>query len=100
LNNRDWKEGGLSQCTFATFCTVCSITYIPVFTLKGICFNSDIDWNYYLKVGKGYEIQPYEGYKNNDIVFKKSFRRWEVVQKNGLPPPFAKHELFLNISSN
>ena len=61
--------GGTYACNQVSLCTVCSIHSYPVFTLKGSCDVGPIDWNYYLKLNEGSQIEMYEGYKRTNIVY-------------------------------
>ena len=60
-------------CDYLDICTVCNIPNTPVFTLKGICDHSEIDWNYYLGIdkSKGY-ITHYDGYKRGEILMSNN----------------------------
>ena len=51
-----WQEGRTVACNRYTLCTICTITGTPVFTLKGACHESNLDWNYYMTVGNEYQI--------------------------------------------
>ena len=72
LSNGLWKQGG-HECNYGALCAVCSITDTPVFTLKGICIDGDIDYNYYMKLGDKHEIKFFEGYKLNNIIFNETY---------------------------
>ena len=70
-----WYYGLTGECPYENLCTVCSVTDTPVFTLKGVCDASGLDWNYYMNVDAKNEINNYEGYKNNRI-FRFNNRTW------------------------
>ena len=44
-----WQQAN-SNCKELSLCTVCEMKEDPVFTIKGLCYESDYDWNYYLIV--------------------------------------------------
>ena len=44
-------------------CTLCSIENVPIFTLKGVCKESGLFYNYFLKIGDKNEVEYYEAYK-------------------------------------
>ena len=99
LNDGLWKEGASNECRSSELCTVCSFTHTPVLTLKGACFHSDIDWNYYIKIGNKNEVVSYEGYKLTNIFLNNKLHRWEILTKGGIPQNFVAH-LYLNATSN
>lgn len=55
------------RCTNIKLCTICSVENTPVFSLKGVCVESGISYNYYMNIDSKNEIYNYEGYKNNNI---------------------------------
>ena len=57
-------------CSHLQICTVCTIPNLPVFTLKGVCFESSINLNYYLNIDDRNQIINYAGYKRGNISFK------------------------------
>ena len=82
-SNGLWKEGLDSTCKIATMCTICKIEGEPVFTLKGICFVADMDWNYYITQNNRNEITYFDGYKDTKIIqTNDSSHRWEFASKN------------------
>ena len=74
-NDGVWLEA-TSGCYEISLCTVCEIIGIPVFTIKGICPESDYDWNYYLSMDNLNRIKHYEGYKMSTILFDYSTQAW------------------------
>ena len=62
-----WYFSTSGNCDQQTLCTVCSIQDDPVFTVKGSCSSSNIDYNYYMNLDSKNEIYNYEGYKGNNI---------------------------------
>ena len=65
-------------CTIRqTLCTICTITNTPVFTLKGACYESFIDWNYYMTVGNDYQIEHFDGYDDTKLIPLNGNRGWE-----------------------
>ena len=88
-NDGSWIDiRGDFGCQYTSLCTVCELKIQPVFTLKGLCGMSDVDWNYYLDMDNEYQIKRYEGYKNTDIVYDNEAERWKIVAKEGNPPSF------------
>ena len=75
--------GGTYACNQVSLCTVCSIQSYPVFTLKGSCDVGPIDWNYYLKLNEGNQIEMYEGYKRTNIVYDNITTKWRIQMKSG-----------------
>ena len=62
-----WYYGLSGGCSSENLCTICSVEDTPVFTFKGLCYASVIDYNYYINVDSNHEIKDYEGYKHNKI---------------------------------
>ena len=81
-NNGFWM-GGTDACFVHSFCSICVINTQPVFTLKGVCYNSVVDYNYYISVDASLQIEFYEGYKSTNIVYEKSNQTWRVARKSG-----------------
>lgn len=72
-----WKEGSHNLCyIYLSLCTLCQITNQPVLTLKGMCYHSEMDWNYYPQIDDNNLIKEYEGYKRMKIVFSESTGMW------------------------
>ena len=86
-NDGAWVEGYFA-CTQVSLCTVCYIINEPVFTLKGICYIGEADYNYYISVDTKNEIQLYEGYKKTNIIFNKDNQNWNIFTKPGYPQTF------------
>ena len=82
-----WIEGQ-SACTLLSLCTVCEIKGNPVFTVKGICYMGDIDWNYYLSLDDKNQIKLYEGYKKTNIIYDQDRKKWNVSTKGEYPKNF------------
>ena len=85
----------LQACYVKSLCTLCEIKGQPVFTLKGICYSGDLDWNYYLSVDDKQQIKAYEGYKTMDIIFDKIGNKWKFSAKEGHLQELI-HELAIN----
>ena len=77
-NDGVWLEA-TSSCYEFSLCTVCEIINFPIFTIKGICPESDNDWNYYLSIDNLYQIKHYEGYKMSKIAFDYSTQTWIIT---------------------
>ena len=57
-------------CPNLDMCTVCTILNTPVFTFKGVCLASLVDWNYYMGIdNETREITHYDGYKRGILDF-------------------------------
>ena len=63
-----WYFNNHGDCERQSLCTVCSIQNEPIFTLKGACWASDVDYNYYMNIDSKHEIYNFEGYKGNDVT--------------------------------
>lgn len=68
-------------CTNQLLCTVCEIEDTPVFTMKGLCNSSNVDWNYYMKIDSKNEINIFEGYKNA-IIYKDLNGTWHATSND------------------
>ena len=77
-----WHVGFQLECDFYTLCTICRITRTPVFTVKGQCYKSGIDFNYYLVVDKMNQVHSFEGYKDTEIIYNKESNSWRFYEKN------------------
>ena len=62
-SNGRWKYS--SEKDSIELCTLCLLPRVPIFTLKGICKQSGIYFNYYLKINEKNEIGYYEAYKTS-----------------------------------
>ena len=74
-NDGFWVEGR-TDCRKLSLCTVCEIQGTPVFTIKGLCHDTDYDWNYYLSVDNDNRIMSYEGYQRSRIFLNDTFKEW------------------------
>lgn len=86
-NDGSWL-GGRYVCTNGYLCTVCNIPNQPVFTVKGVCGTTDIDWNYYLSVDTNYQVNFYEGYKKTNILLDENSQKWYFTPVAGFPLNF------------
>ena len=60
------------SCPKLDICTVCSIENTPVFTFKGFCESSVVDWNYYMaRNNTTGEVTHYDGYKRGPRIYFK-----------------------------
>ena len=66
-NDGAWLDG-IRECNLISLCTVCQFKTQPVFTVKGICYAGEIDWNFYPIIGARNALEKYEGYKKVDII--------------------------------
>ena len=76
-----WMDGHKNLCRFyLSLCTVCTFYRQPIFTAKGICPNSILDWNYYPIIDSKNQVKMYEGYKKKSrIFFDKDSQKWKIV---------------------
>ena len=81
-----WLNG---DCLLISLCSVCEIVGNPVFTMKGLCFLADIDWNNYISIDHNNTLQFYEGYKTTNIVFNEGTQSWNILQKVGRSQKFV-----------
>ena len=77
-------------CDYLDVCTVCSIPDTPVFTLKGICHSSAINWNYYIAIDKNKgHISHYDGYKRGEIsISDKSWKSLGITHNLTMPKSY------------
>ena len=57
-----WEYESKSACAGMRICTVCSFTKSSMFTMKGICFDSLMEWNYYMATDEWDTISYFGGY--------------------------------------
>ena len=89
-NDGSWEEGGSSTCKWdSTLCTICTFNTTPVFTLKGLCFESKINWNYYMTLNKGHKVNYFEGYKRTNLVPVHRNQTWEFVEPDEENPSYT-----------
>ena len=80
-----WLEGNYNLCAqILSLCAICDIYRQPVFTQKGICYSSIIDWNYYQIIDSTNQIKLYEGYKKKTkIILDQEIQKWRIVTTPG-----------------
>ena len=85
-----WQGGGTNTCSGLgiTLCTVCSINNTPVFTLKGVCYESDIDWNFYMVFDNNNQLAYFDGYKDTKIIPINENPGWKIFFKKERGPSF------------
>ena len=81
-NDGSWWVGQ-SDCRVVSLCSVCEIVGVPVFTLKGTCSSSEIDWSYYLSIDDRHRLEMYAGYKKLDIVYDDDKDAWKIDKRPG-----------------
>ena len=93
-----WQDGTHNLCSFyLSLCTVCVIYRQPVFTVKGTCQQSLIDWNYYPIIDLQNQIKQYEGYKKNSIIFfDEGPQKWKMAPG----PADTQKNIFVEWSTN
>jgi hypothetical protein len=53
-----------------------------VFTVKGLCYESDVDWNYYMALDNKNRLAYFDGYKDTAISPLKDNGGWEISSKH------------------
>ena len=93
-----WLEGNHNLCAqLVSLCTICEVYRQPVFTLKGICYTSIIDWNYYQIIDLSNQIKMYEGYKKKtNIILDKGTQKWKIETT----PGYSEKKIEAKLSSN
>ena len=86
LNNDGTWLQDKSGCNYLSLCTVCEIKETTVFTIKGLCNESDYEWNYYPIIDGDDQIKLYEGYRRSQIIFNSSTQEWSFAPH----PDYAK----------
>ena len=82
-----WHDAGI-LCDRETLCTVCSISGTPVFTIKGVCYHSAIDWNYYMMFDEYHKIQYFDGSKETKILPIEGNGAWKSDTKRRVIPNY------------
>ena len=90
-----WIEGEDNLCSYyLSLCTICIIYRQPVFTLKGICDHSFIEWNYYPIIDSKNQIKLYEGFKRKSTInFDEKSKKFNIFVKTGYSEKSIKVEL-------
>ena len=99
-NDGLWQYGDIPTCIWKTLCTVCFIPNMPVFTLKGLCGLSDVDYNYYLALDNMNQVKLLEGYRDTNLIKSKSGLNWEFSAKVGSHEKFSGKLLSNDSSRN
>ena len=82
----DWGDGKHVTCNMEMLCFACQIKNVPVFTLKGICPRTKLDWNYYAKLNNFGALDFYDGYKQTNIKYDNG--KWVILMKDGTSSNF------------
>ena len=61
-------------------CTVCSIQDTPIYTLRGGCWTSTFDFNYYLSADWEHGVY-FDGYKTSRLEIQEG--KWKLSEKHG-----------------
>ena len=69
---------GKYGCAIMSLCTICEIRKQPVFSWKGSCDTSSIDWNFYPHIDSTHQIRLYEGYRYANITFDEHSKKWNI----------------------
>ena len=86
LTDGSWNVAFGSCTDVLKLCTVCSVTEPPIFTMKGLCRVSNVDFNFYLANNENREVF-YEGYKDGLLVKKRG--RWMISDRTDLKLNFS-----------
>ena len=89
-NDGAWLDG-IRECNRISLCIVCQFKTQPVVTVKGVCYDGEIDWNFYPIIGARNELEKYEGYKKVDITYDNKTEKWNIVAKPGYPQNFIAY---------
>ena len=73
-------------------CFACQIKNVPIFTLKGACSKTKVDWNYYINLNDSGELDFYDGYKLTNLEYRDG--KWLFLMKDVTSSNF-KYELFV-----
>ena len=77
----------VTHCKSKT-CSICAWTDHPVFNLRGLCPNTQVDEQYVLLPEKTFGGNVlFFGIKNNNILFNQETSSWQIV-KNGIKEIF------------
>ena len=69
-----------SSCSYKS-CFICGWNREPLFTLRGLCSNSNLDNQYILRTDITYnENLFFYGMSNNNIVYSNSMKSWLIVE--------------------
>ena len=78
-----WDSAWGTSCQLGdALCTICTIDNTPIFTLKGNCEQSYIDWNYYLSLDRQHQIEFFEGYKNTHLLQSNDHMGWTFREQD------------------
>ena len=73
------------SCT-VKYCFLCSWRYKPKFTLKGLCSDSKVDYQYVLLPQKTYDEHViFSGYQRNYMIFNKELGSWLIIGDKFVP---------------
>ena len=95
-----WHSSFGTACVSGNaLCTICAIDNTPVFTLKGHCW-SYMDWNYYLSLDSGHQIQYFEGDKDTYLLQSKEDKIWSFKEREKTHQTYANKLIPGNSSEN
>ena len=78
--NTDGGKYHDSSCQVKS-CYVCAWNHMPVFTLRGLCGNTQLDSKYILRPEITYDGNVFfYGIEMNNIIFNKAIRSWLIVE--------------------
>ena len=73
--NGFWDLKSSFTCSLLKACPVCSFDKIPILSWKGTCFESNLDYYWYLAKDEKHGIF-YDGYKGAKLYPSRDFRKW------------------------
>ena len=88
-----WQVGEENCFARTSLCTVCSIENTPVFTIKGTCYASKVDYNYYMSLDMNNQLEYFEGYKDTNLVMSND-SGWETKPKNPMQDKSYEWKLY------
>ena len=80
-----WMAESDESCKFVQLCTICELTDIPVFSLKGLCkTGTNFQWQYYPTINSSYQVDRYEGFKRFQNISVINEKWTSVVEHDRL----------------
>ena len=75
----EYEAADVACESFSLACPICKWKQTPVFLLKGLCANFDIEYRYVLEIGDTFnEMLIFKGFNGLFILFDKDINRWIV----------------------
>ena len=100
-NDGFFSQGSDTTCRYQeSLCVICAITNTPVFTLKGACWASDMDWNSYMVIDEFNQISYFDGFRDAIISPSKGYTSWKISSKDEKDPSYMATLFTNNYSGN